>query len=140
MKPIKKTTKPIKYTEEFCLNEVREMYKYITETKEGKNVIFISELTEWRGYSLQRWTDNLQAYDNEEITETIKRIESILELRLAKGMIAGKLNATGVIFTLKNKYKWKDKHETEITGKDGGAIETKTTINQFKIDVIDENK
>jgi hypothetical protein len=37
-------------------------------------------------------------------------------------------NAAGVIFNLKNNYGWKDKNETELTGKDGGAIEINVNI------------
>jgi hypothetical protein len=117
IKPIKpKTnakTKPIIFTEEFVFNKANEMLEFINSA-EGKNIIFITELCLKQGWSGQKWSEELKNYpENKQITETIKAIEETLELRLAKGLLAGKLNATGAIFTLKNKYKWKDKHDIE---------------------------
>jgi hypothetical protein len=39
-------------------------------------------------------------------------------------------NATAFIFNMKNRFKadWKDKHETELTGKDGGKIEHEVAV------------
>jgi hypothetical protein len=37
-------------------------------------------------------------------------------------------NPNGVLFNLKNNYGWKDKNETEITGKDGSDLTINVTI------------
>jgi hypothetical protein len=59
----------------------------------------------------------------EEFFDTIKeakdRVEHFLEQNL------NTTSPTGTIFNLKNNYGWRDKSEHELTGKDGGAIETK---------------
>lgn len=52
------------------------------------------------------------------LTRARTRIENEYEKRLANR------DVQGVIFALKN-MGWQDKQQTELTGKDGGAIETK---------------
>ncbi len=49
------------------------------------------------------------------------KVEAFLEQRLYGNTV------TGVIFNLKNNFGWKDKSEQEITGADGGPIETDNT-------------
>lgn len=60
----------------------------------------------------------------DEFLDTIKkaklRIEKYLEVRLYGTAV------TGTIFNLKNNFGWKDKTEQELTGADGGPIQTKT--------------
>jgi len=106
-----------KYTLEFVSNELNEMLKYI-DSDEGSDVVFIGELCLWRGYSSQRWSEITKKFsDNDYISETIKNIEQKLEYRLFKAGLSNEANATMVIFGLKNKYIWKDKHElsTDVT-------------------------
>jgi len=56
----------------------------------------------------------------EEFSRTVKkarlRIEGFLEEHLYGGQVGG------VIFNLKNNFGWRDKHEQEVSGPDGGAI------------------
>lgn len=108
-----------KYTASFCLNELSEMKKYI-ESDDGSDVVLIKELTLYRGFSYQRWSEITAKYaENKEISDTIKKIEDILETRLYKAGLTNQVNTTMAIFGLKNKYRWVDKNETEVTGKDG---------------------
>lgn len=66
-------------------------------------------------------TETLRNYENrDEFFATIKqakqRVEEYLETRLYGQAV------TGVIFNLKNNFKWKDKHETEHSGQIGYVI------------------
>ena len=63
---------------------------------------------------------------NEEYFPTIKRARSIVEQALERRLYMG--NPAGVIFNLKNNFSWTDKTQNEITGANGGAIESKWTV------------
>jgi len=68
--------------------------------------------------------DTLCEYEKrEDLAKTVKaakaRIEEYLENQLYR-----KDQVTGIIFNLKNNFGWKDKSEHELTGKDGGPIQT----------------
>lgn len=111
-----------KYTLSFCLNELSEMVKYI-ESDEGYDVVLIKELTVYRGYSHQKWSEILNKFpESKEIQDTIKKIEDILEMRLYKAALTNQVNPTMAIFGLKNKYEWRDKVETENENKHSGEI------------------
>ena len=54
---------------------------------------------------------------------TVKRdFEKLQSDTMTEGAMTGKYNPTMTIFALKNWCEWKDKQETEISGKDGGVI------------------
>jgi hypothetical protein len=59
-----------------------------------------------------------------EYSGTVKRLKTVCE-NYAENHLYGNC-PTGAIFALKN-YGWTDKTQQEITGKDGGPIETKLT-------------
>lgn len=110
-------TKPEKYTEEFVAYELATM---LTELKENADVVILGELFNDRDYSPQRFSEWEEKFkDHAEISESIKRIKSLLETRLNSGGLRGKLNPTMTIFNLKNNYGWKDKSEQEISNPDG---------------------
>jgi len=58
-------------------------------------------------------------------SDTVKRAKLRVEMAIEQRLLTGGSPA-GAIFNLKNNFGWKDKSEQEITGKDGGPIETKT--------------
>ena len=70
-----------------------------------------------------------------EFIDTIKKakakIEDYLEHQLHR-----KDQVTGIIFNLKNNFGWKDKHETEITGKDGGPIKQEIDLSKLSIEEL----
>jgi hypothetical protein len=106
-------TKPTTYTEEFVKNELENLLK---ETMENKELVVMGELFEGKDYSQERfseWAKNFK--DNEEISQSIKKIKNIFENRVNVGGLKNKLNATMAIFNLKNNYGWKDKTESDIT-------------------------
>lgn len=82
--------------------------------------------------ALGTYRDVLMDYEDErgeEFSNAVKRLkikcEEYAERRLFEG------NATGPIFALKN-FNWKDKTESELTGKDGGPIEFKGISVKFE--------
>lgn len=106
-------TKPKKYTREFVLSELENMLNQATN---DLGIFFIGQLFEDRNYSRQRFSEWSGEFKNDsEISDTIKRIEGLLETRLVTGGLTSALNPALTIFTLKNKHGWKDK--TEIDAK-----------------------
>lgn len=112
-------TKPTKYTEEFVKNELRLILDYILD---NKDIVYLGEVFEEKPYPRQCYSEWANKFkDVVEISDTIKRIDDILESRVNIGGLKQKLNPTMVIFNLKNNYKWKDKTETDLTS-DGKPI------------------
>ena len=72
-------------------------------------------------------------FDNEQVFDTIKKINTIIESRIVQSAMGNQINVTMSIFTLKNNYNWKDKQETELTGKDGTPL-------AFTFNIIETNK
>lgn len=115
-------TKPEKYTQEFVSSELDAM---LTEISQNKDIIILGDLFEYRNYSIQRFSEWEQKFvDDEQISESIKKIKETLETRLNNGGLKGKLNPTMTIFNLKNNYGWKDKTESEVSSPDGSLIPT----------------
>lgn len=112
---VKKKTRPIIYTEEFVKNEVE---KILEEAMENKELTVLGEIFENKAYSSQRFSEWAEKFkNNDEISESIKKIKDLFENRVNVGGLKNKLNPTMTIFNLKNNYGWKDKNETDITTK-----------------------
>lgn len=110
-------TKPVIYTEEFVKKELDGILEFILQEKD---TIYLGEIFENKQYSRQRYSEWAEKFkDNEVISDTIKRIDDILESRVNVAGLKGKANATMVIFNLKNNYEWKDKVEQEHSNPDG---------------------
>lgn len=108
-------TKPTKYTERFVLREVRSI---LTEIKNKPEIFFLGQIFEEKVYSMQRFSEWREKFtDNEEISETIKKIKELLETRVVVGAMKRELHPTLSIFHLKNNYKWIDKQDSEDTDK-----------------------
>lgn len=52
----------------------------------------------------------------DEFSPPIKEVIQLIESAHAEGLLSGKLNTTGAIFTLKNNHGWKDQQHIENTG------------------------
>lgn len=120
-------TKPEIYTEEY----VKKQLSCILDTiLSNKDIIYLGEIFEDLPYSRQRYSEWANKFkNNEEITDTIKRIDDILESRVNVAGLKGKANATITIFNLKNNYNWRDRVEQELSNPDGNL---KATINIIK--------
>lgn len=66
----------------------------------------------------------------EEYFHTIKKARAVVESFLEKQLYGNQV--TGVIFNLKNNFGWNDKQQQEITGVNGGAIQTQHTVTFVK--------
>ena len=96
-----------KWTEQQANEFVEKVYQYVVE---NPDCVFIGEAVTEFGHYRTLWNYISEKFD----FDTIKVVESILESRLVSYGIRGATNATMTIFTLKNNYKWTDKHETDI--------------------------
>lgn len=106
--------KPEKWTAEFYLNELNEIEKYI-HSDDGSDVVFIIECCLYRGYSSNKWSEMKNKFaDNIELSETVKRIEDFLEVRLYKAGLTNAVNSTMAIAGLNNKYRWANKYEHDL--------------------------
>lgn len=113
-------TKPEKYTRDFVLLELNEMLK---EVNNDLGIFFINQLFENRSYSRQRYSEWAEKFkDDDEISDTIKKLEDQLENRLVVGGLTSALNPAITIFTLKNKHNWRDKTEVDNTHEIKGTL------------------
>jgi len=79
-------------------------------------------------YTLGMTTETLRTYGNDDqFSATVKKAKQRIEMFL-EGRLYGQA-VTGSIFNLKNNFGWKDKSEQELSGPNGGPIETSTNIN-----------
>ncbi len=99
-----------KYTAAFVESELKKM---LQQAIMDEDIIFINQLFIKKHFSRQRFSEWKNCFsDNEVISDTIKKVEDLLETRLVVGGLRNKLNATLVIFTLKNKYRWSNQDTT----------------------------
>lgn len=76
-------------------------------------------------YLLDMSTETLRHYGNkDEYTATVKKAKLRIEMALEQHLYGTAV--TGAIFNLKNNFGWKDKTEQELSGPNGGPIQTKT--------------
>ena len=77
------------------------------------------EIFEDLPYSRQRYSEWAKKFSEvAEISDTIKRIDDILESRVNVAGLKGKSNPTLTIFNLKNNYGWRDRTESDISIKE----------------------
>lgn len=103
-------TKPTQYTEEYVLDEVKELLALM---KLQKGTIFIGELLEEKPYSIQRFSEWLSF--GGEISETIGKIKDILQTRAIVGGLKNQLNSGLTKFHLINNFGWTDQTHTDVT-------------------------
>ena len=100
-------TKPKIYTKKYVLKEVKKLLK---ELRSNEDVIYLGQLFLGTKYTRQRFSEWSKEFNNnEEISDTIKKIKEILETRVVVQGMQKKLNPAMAIFNLKNNYGWTDK-------------------------------
>lgn len=108
-----------------------EMYLYIKgehpddTNQEGQDILFLTQLANWKGYSHQYFSDLLKSLDvlvekkkctlekKNEILEKHRLIRDIIENRIVLAGLGNALNPTLTIFCLTNKYNWSNTLKTE---------------------------
>jgi hypothetical protein len=106
-------TKPTTYTKEYVLNEVKDLLHQLSS---HEDFIYKGELLNNKPYSRQRLSEWAKSFrEDEEISDTIQKIEDILETRVVAGAMKNKLSTNMVKFHLMNNYSWKDKASIEQT-------------------------
>ncbi len=117
----KATGRTLKRSEDWILKELDAMWEFITANPESEDILFIEELCLMRGYHKNNWNEWPKLYpNNQKLLGLLKKVESFLENKIVKAALKQDVNTTMAIFVLKNKYKWSDRTETDITtnGKD----------------------
>ena len=71
----------------------------------------------------------------EEYSDTIKKAVQLIEAEHVEGLLTGKLNTAGVIFTLKNNHGWKDRQHIEETIKQERSVDPQS-LAQVTEDVL----
>ncbi|PIR88827.1 MAG: hypothetical protein COU09_00145 [Candidatus Harrisonbacteria bacterium CG10_big_fil_rev_8_21_14_0_10_44_23] len=101
------TTKPKKYTREYVLGEVNDL---LSRLRTSKEYVFKGELVEEKPYSRQRISEWADAFmEDEEISDTIRKIDDILETRAFVGGLKRQFSTAMVKFHLTNNHGWIDK-------------------------------
>jgi hypothetical protein len=91
----------------------------------------IGEFLERLDISYQLWENYTKLESHKEFSETVGRINEIIQSRKVAALLNGEGNSTGLIFDLKANYGWKDKQTVEHTG---------DLDNQLIVRVIDGNQ
>jgi hypothetical protein len=104
-----------KWTKEAVMSKLTELQAVIeTTTYIGEGLATIGLYHQWFSYVEDKHKDD------DEVFDTIKKIEQAYEVRLVKLTLKGEYNPTMSIFTLKNKHSWKDK--TEVDQNHSGSV------------------
>lgn len=107
------------------LGEEDELLKDLSDDqiRMVKSVEELNPIISGLAYVLDMTTQALRDYEKkDEFLCTIKKAKQKVEMNLEQRLAGNAV--TGSIFSLKNNFGWKDKTEQELTGKDGGPIET----------------
>ncbi len=118
--------RPRKYKTPEELND--KVDEYVAVCKAEEEPITWTGMALHLGFYGRQEMDNYQNYDG--FSDTVKRAKAIVQNAYEK-RLAGN-SPTGAIFALKN-MGWSDKHETAITGGDGGPLQ----VQEVKRVIID---
>lgn len=148
--------RPPKYETKEELQKVIDLYFLVCQVRETGDITLIEGLTEEEhqiindnpsnkptvsglAYALGMTRKTLCEYEkDDEFSNTIKRAKQRIEIYLEESLSNNA--CAGTIFNLKNNFKWKDKHEQEISGPNGNPQEHKWIIEVVEADVKDEIK
>jgi DNA-packaging protein gp3 len=120
-KKAKHPTKPKTYTNAYVLKEVRGM---LDELSDDTTIIYKGQLFEKRPYSYQRFSEWANEFkDDESISDTIAKIDEILQTRAVVRGLKNKLNASILKFHLINNFGWVEKTEVVNTNRNFDVVE-----------------
>lgn len=115
--------RPATYTEEV----VREICGQLDEYVKSNDIPNISRFAGISGVVKQRLYEFAKKYDW--FADAMKKCTEKKEAALEELALSGGINVSMAIFSLKQ-LGWSDKTQTEITGKDGGAIKVEMTFDE----------
>ena len=114
--------RPTKYKPEMCGRLIALMGEGMSKEAACHELGIVKD-------TLYRW-----AKEKEEFSDALKRAELACAhwweekgKEAAQGKIEG-FNATAFVWMTKNVLKWSDRQSMEVTGKDGGPVETNTKV------------
>ena len=117
----KNDTRPVIYDREFVLKEAQAMLSDLTRDKGiagGHEIYFLGQLFAKRFYSPQKFSEWANKFEGDaEISEALRKIDSILEARLWVGGLQGVLNAGMTKFLLINKHGAREIEKVEMSGR-----------------------
>lgn len=137
LKPGSVDGRPVKYTLQWAMTEVKWMLNHIKNEDDGKSVLFMEELCEKRDYAKNRWSETCSKYsdlsrkegetdtefakrksEQESFIDYLARVKTLLHNRVLKGGLVKKFDSRLTQFLLINNYGYKsDISETDVTSK-----------------------
>lgn len=109
------------YTKEYVLKQVRGM---LDDLAYDTTIIYKGQLFETRPYTHQRLSEWAEEFKSEQsISDTIAKIEEILQTRAVVGGLKNKLNASILKFHLINNFGWVEKTEVVNTNRNFDVVE-----------------
>ena len=121
--------RPLKYKTVKALKEAIDKYFNDEEEKAAEKDKLPIFTMSGLAYAMGIDRKTLLSYSHkDEFLPTIKNARERVEQQMEHNMLSGSGSTTGYIFSFKNNFGWNDKTEMELTGKNGGAIETKQSI------------
>jgi len=106
--------RPKEWTDEKIEKIAKDMWKWFNENPEGINSYMLKSYYVKKGIPAQYISEFSKR--NEYFSETIKRIQDLLEVRINEGALTGKIKEASAIFNLKCNYGWVDRQEINHTG------------------------
>lgn len=89
---------------------------YLEDCKANDRPLSVSGLASDLGVCRETVFEYQKGTYGDEYSNPIKKVVQQIESAHAEGLLSGKLNTTGAIFTLKNNHGWKDQQHIEQTG------------------------
>lgn len=103
-----------KYAEKWTKETVMEKLLLMVESAAKEDCYYIGSALAEIGLYNQWYSEMAIKFKNDEdVSETIKKIDQLFEAKLVGKALKGDINPTITIFTLKNKHNWKDKSEVD---------------------------
>ncbi|SDJ95522.1 DNA-packaging protein gp3 [Pedobacter sp. ok626] len=117
-----------KWTKQVVLDHLTQILQKVKTDKIFYLGVALAELDLYH----QVWSEWTKKFETDkQVSDTIKRIEGLIEANILQLAGSNKMNTAIAIFVLKNKYKWSDKHEVDHTSKGESIVwnEVKTYDN-----------
>jgi hypothetical protein len=104
--------------------KVEDYFAYCTDSQKSPT---LAGLSYYLGFADKQSFSQYEEY-GDEFSLTVKRARLRMEADRHERVISKDTFTPGLIFDLKNNHGWRDKTEQELTGADGGPIQSLTRI------------